>query len=538
MVPAFLHRLGLDPSADERAIRRAYAQKLKRIDQETDPTAFQALREDYEAALNWVRRLAQASQQSEPSNAGASSGSSRAEAQQDEAQDAPVQSYAPPKVMPQLRRPASPPAAANPRTDASTETAAAFARFYDAFAHEAGQASSRLDAHEWQAKLEEVLASDTLVSLAAHDLFELHMASLLARGWKRGHEVLFVVAVNVFRWEEDARHARRLGQAGTAIERALFERAVFDRQDSNIRARQRIVIQRLRDPADPTRKELASSFLTLEQVVASFPTWLAIVTDLGHLARWRALFAALPVRLQEGAKRPAKSRTKTKTNTKTSQGSSFKVRWVFLSMIMLSAFVRLLNSPSSRPPAAPAEAQQTMRMLAEQQQKLPLPFSPPPNARPAASTVPVMPAANTASGNRSSSKPLDKRAIAKLVAKPPTEAVCNEIFLISVDHAIGTSEQDCDPGPQFDRQIVACVAKQRWPRPSFNDPAVEQALSREKIRLASTAKQPKISLVDPIALPPKPYRPPVFTLTPPDAGNRPSGTPSAASPAPPGDGSE
>ncbi len=50
-----LHELGLDADADERAIKRAYAAKLKTTRPEDDPEGFQRLHEAYQAALDWMR---------------------------------------------------------------------------------------------------------------------------------------------------------------------------------------------------------------------------------------------------------------------------------------------------------------------------------------------------------------------------------------------------------------------------------------------------------------------------------------------------
>ena len=47
--------LGIDPTGDERTIKRAYAKKLKAIDVEAEPAKFIALRRQYDDAL-WQAR--------------------------------------------------------------------------------------------------------------------------------------------------------------------------------------------------------------------------------------------------------------------------------------------------------------------------------------------------------------------------------------------------------------------------------------------------------------------------------------------------
>src|SRR5215471_18001762 len=60
---AMWEELGIVPTADAKAIRRAYAGRLRGLDPDQDPAAFQRLRQAFEAALSQAERPTRAAPQ-------------------------------------------------------------------------------------------------------------------------------------------------------------------------------------------------------------------------------------------------------------------------------------------------------------------------------------------------------------------------------------------------------------------------------------------------------------------------------------------
>lgn len=242
--PPFLAALGVAEadaaSVDERGLRRAYAKRLKAIDVEADPQAFQALRESLEAALGWVGwRDRQA--------AAASTGTPAAA----DAQPAPA-------------------APARPAFEAIAE--AAFAAFAEQA--ERGFASEQAAA----AAIGQALADERLLNLDARTFFEWRVGCLLANGWRPGHEFLLDPAAGAFDWESDPTRLGVFGPLGGLLGAALRERAAFRRQPAPAHDAQAAMLARLRSGAPPVPAELWREMPLLQALVERFPNWLAMVT--------------------------------------------------------------------------------------------------------------------------------------------------------------------------------------------------------------------------------------------------------------------
>jgi len=231
-----LRRLGLDASADEKAIRKAYARELKLIDQETQIMAFQALREVYETALG-------------------------------------------------LRQAAAP-APAPPSVDNEAQEA------YDwLVAAVAVISGGRRIADEtiWVGDLIEQLAEQQPVGLDAGWQLEAAIGRLLAEGWKPGHEALLLAASHYFGWAEDG------NWPSPRVADAWFERLYLHHGHATLRAPLLRVVRDLRQTHEPDMGKLRRDHAYLEHLATHFPNLTAVIVDMRMLARWRELAAPLGV---------------------------------------------------------------------------------------------------------------------------------------------------------------------------------------------------------------------------------------------------
>lgn len=236
-------RLGLTATADIREIRKAYARELKKIDQENDPQGFQSLREAYELALKLASDGADHSHLPSPQATQEVLGSDEL-----------------------------------PEQLANT----AWAKCYAAV-----EQTAQIDEGIWEHALHEALASDALINLDARLWFEALVIGVLANGWRRGHDTLFIVAGKIFGWEESPNRLRGFHRAGALLARALDEKHLLSGMPQQERGAIRAAMVRLRDPRRPTANELelySQAVIRLNQLL---PTLVSLTMNSENLHRWR-----------------------------------------------------------------------------------------------------------------------------------------------------------------------------------------------------------------------------------------------------------
>ena len=317
--PYFLQRLGLDPKAGERDIRRAYARELKQIDQEQDAAGFQHLRLCYEQAQNWVRYHDESEANDEADD--------DVFVLQDEHGAAPpsapvVDSHANPEAAPlstdevNARGDDRGERIADPEVEQESKSSPGLTPSVVRFAepqisdaqtvlteflpwlYAAAQGSSKPTLETVREALTRCLADPRMVGLDAGDEFERAIAHLLVQGWKPGHETLFVAALLQFDWEQDIRRLQRLGYAGNILAHAIAERQHFFQQEYYSTEAQRRVIEMLRQSVRPSDSDLIKYQPLVQGLAERYPHVLDIIAGQQRAEQWLQWAAEVPERVR------------------------------------------------------------------------------------------------------------------------------------------------------------------------------------------------------------------------------------------------
>lgn len=260
----FLDVLGVPDHADARAIKRAYAALLKRIDPAADPDGFARLRRSYEQALDHASKLPEKAAQQEDDQAETRPGDVRPIVIDERATDEhPPEDVAPP--------------------DPLTHTL----QLADAFA----VAAQRTPVGELAGLLARTVSGLRLGYIDAPGRFEERVIDLLMEARIGQRVAIFAALGHAFHWNEIG-HLAPLGARGAWIERVVAQELAW--REVQARARQSIV-DRL-DQAEASRTipmALVREWPRVATALAEFPDYLALHLAIEKQMAWREAFEAL-----------------------------------------------------------------------------------------------------------------------------------------------------------------------------------------------------------------------------------------------------
>ena len=319
--PWFMECLGLPAHADDRAVRRAYASRLKQIDPAQDPAAFAQLREAYDTARAWIADDPQGAV-APPLDANTTP---PAAAHDDPApfivQDEPADQRMPPLANP-------------------VEQAAALV---DRFATRVASGS------EPRAELEACTAELRLQYIDAPGMFEELLVDRLAQGPLSARPEVFAAAWDHFHWQEIG-HLASMGGRGGWIDAVETQRSgwtsVAEPQRDSVLA----TIRSADAAGSPLPIDIVRNWTDVREAFQHFGTYLALFIAPATLNEWVSRYQELPP-----ASWQITDRARPEPPSRMSRfRSRLNSRWSYVALVAICVLCRIVMEllgvdPSARP---------------------------------------------------------------------------------------------------------------------------------------------------------------------------------------------
>jgi hypothetical protein len=266
-MPWFLELLNLPPHTDERAVRHAYAARLKLIDPAADPAGFARLRGAYEAARAWVAD-----------------------------EDHEVGGEPPPLTV--ATAATADESSAQPAVDAINPQEQAV-RLVDRFATRIADGANEHVRRELEACTTEL----RLQYIDAPGIFEEILIDRLASGLIGKRVTVFAHATDIFHWQELG-HVAALGPKGMWIEAVETQRMAWATLPPDVRASRLTLLETAEatNGALPTR--VVRRWFEVRDDFRRFPAYLGLYLAVPRQREWASSYDALPAMERQALETP------------------------------------------------------------------------------------------------------------------------------------------------------------------------------------------------------------------------------------------
>lgn len=315
--PWFIELLALDADADERAVKRAYAARLKQVDPGADPAGFARLREAYEFARAWV------SQQ-------------------------PAVDDASPVVQ------ASMPAAAPVQRVVNEDPHAAATRLAERFIRRVRYGEQA----DFASELEACAAELRRQHIDAPFLFERILLDAMVNARMRRRAYVFDTLRAHFGWHEYM-HLASLGPAGAWIDAIEQQRQAFETLPPLAQKDLRSWLVRYGESSSPIPDDVALAWPRVSEALARFPRYLGLYLTEARRTEWQQRCAEAQSAAEGNAEAEAR---RMKAYKASRHRRSVSVSWFSrfgLGFLVLWVFHALVSLPGVTAPAASAAAPAT-----------------------------------------------------------------------------------------------------------------------------------------------------------------------------------